>query len=741
VRWWRAAAAAGLGVAVIVASQVPAGAGGAEDRRVLVISIPGLTWEDVNGSDVPHLQALLDESAVANVALRVERLATEPAEGYATLSSGTRSVAPRAIGGLAFNRAEQFGSSEAGDEWARQHGRPAEGEVVILSWPQLVRENEGSDFEAGVGLLGEALASAGVDRGVIGNADGVDALAPFEPPHREAAIALSDDEGIVPCGDVSRSLLVDDRGAPFGVRLDRARVLTSTARCATPRSVVLVEASDVRRATVFAQRLGGAAAERLRARALEDADDLVGELLELVDLERDAVVVVAPSVAPADARLTVLGVHATEYEPGLLVSGTTRQAGYVTLGDVAPTIAALASAPLDEAEIEGRQAEVVQPSSRAVERRKDLEDGDAAARFRNEVLTPVAATYITSISLLGIATTIALWRRIRVERWLEAAALVLLGALPMTYLAGFFPFYDWGGVAYGAFVIGGALVFGLGCHALRRAWLNPLLVAYGVLIAIVVISVVLLDSRLQLGTVFGDSAIIAGRFSGVNNVTFAQLIIAAIVLSIVVVHRAPGRRGQVIAAALLSGLLLVVATPMWGADVGGALSGAPALALVFAKLSGWPVRVRTVVICGVVTVVLVVGLGLLDLTRDSADRTHLGRLFERIDADGFDGFVTVVERKLATNLRSLTNSVWRFVLPPVLLFVAVLAWKAPGRLQDLWRALPELRAALPGLLAAGLLGYALNDSGMAVPGMMLAALVPGVVYLLARVEAGEPAVE
>jgi hypothetical protein len=193
-----------------------------------------------------------------------------------------------------------------------------------------------------------------------------------------------------------------------------------------------------------------------------------------------------------------------------------------------------------------------------------------------------------------------------------------------------------------------------------------------------------------------------------------------------------------VATAVLSGLLLVVAVPMWGADVGGALAGLPALALVLARLNGWQIRVRTVVICMVVTVGVVVGLGLLDLTRDSADRTHLGRLFERIDADGIDGLATVVERKLATNLRSLTNSVWRFVLPPVLLFVGILAWKAPGRLRDLGRALPEFRAALPGLLVAGVLGYALNDSGMAVPGMMLAALVPGVVYLLVRVEPAEP---
>ena len=88
-----------------------------------------------------------------------------------------------------------------------------------------------------------------------------------------------------------------------------------------------------------------------------------------LDLERDAVVVVAPAVSSAP-RLTVLGVHASEYPPGLLVSGTTRQDGYVTLADVTPTIAALAGAEVDEGAIEGRQVEVGSTGGSAEDRRE-----------------------------------------------------------------------------------------------------------------------------------------------------------------------------------------------------------------------------------------------------------------------------------------------------------------------------------------------------------------------------------
>jgi hypothetical protein len=478
--------------------------------------------------------------------------------------------------------------------------------------------------------------------------------------------------------------------------------------------------------------VGSSRSDEVHADALRRTDALVGELLDRVDEERDAVVVVAPSVAD-EPRLTVLGVRAAEYKPGLLVSGATRQDGFVTLADVTPTIASLAGAEIDESSIEGRVVEVADRTGSGRDRRLRLEEADEAARFRDRILLPVAATFITGVCLLAIATAVMLWwGRIRIDGLVEYASLALLAALPVTYIASLFPFHDWGVGAYAAFVTAGALVLGGVYMALRGSWLRPLVAAYAVLLGVITLSVVLLKSRLQLGAVFGDSAIIAGRFSGINNVTFAQVMIAAIVLAAIAVRAIPGKRGRVVMVALLAGVLIVDGAPMWGADVGGALAGVPALALVAAGLVRWRVRPRTVLLWCAGAVLVVVVFGLLDLTRDAADRTHLGRFFERVGDDGFGGFSTVVERKLATNFRSLTGSIWRWILGPVILVAIALVWKAPSRLRALGDAFPEARAVLPGLLAIGVLGYAVNDSGIAVPGMMIAALVPAVVYLLFR---------
>ena len=131
---------------------------------------------------------------------------------------------------------------------------------------------------------------------------------------------------------------------------------------------------------------------------------------------------------------------------------------------------------------------------------------------------------------------------------------------------------------------------------------------------------------------------------------------------------------------------------------------------------------------------LVAALGVLDLTRDSADRSHLGRLFERIGSDGWSGFSTVVERKLAVNLRSLTESTWRYIFVPLAVAGGLMLWRGRSWIRAVTLAFPPLRRAMPGIIALAVLGYGANDSGIAVPGAMLAVAVPGVVYLACRVE-------
>lgn len=730
-----------VGAVLVLASALLGGVPGARGsehddgaRRVLVVSLPHVTWSDIEAADAPHLRRLLDDSAVANLAVRVRRLETRPHDGYTTIGAGTRAVAPAAIAGLAHQPGEEVEGGQADAVFRRRTGTALWGAIGHLEIGAVRKANERALFGGEAGVLGDALRDAGWTTAVVANADrSIDDPSQGDL-HREAATALMARDGVVACGRVSSDLVEPDPTAAFGLRLDERATLAAFENCWEARAVVLVEASDLSRADAYRPHTTNGRGDALFRAALARSDALVGRLLERVDAERDAVVVVAPASPQAVARLTVFAVRAPGLEPGLLVSGSTRQTGFVTMQDVGPTIADLAGLVRPE-EMEGRAATVDRQGGSAEDRLDFLIGRERDARFRDRLIAPVVVSFIAAQILLSLGVLVVLgFRPGRWARVLEILALASLCFLPLTYLSALLPFPTWGVGAYAAFVVGGALLLGAVADLTRATVSRPLEIVFGLMIAVTAISVVFLDSYLNLSTVFGDSPIVAGRFTGVNNVTFAQLMVAAILLSCFLVHRVHGRNGVIAALALLAAVVAVNVMPMWGADVGGIFAGLPALAVVGTMLGGWRIRPRTIVTWIVVTVGAVLTLGALDLTRPSSERTHLGRLFERVGVDGWSGFSTIVQRKLGSNVATLTRSIWSMMVVPLLVLAVIVLWRAPGRLASVRHRIPELRIAFIGLVVAGTLGYALNDSGVAVPGMMLAVLNPALAYLLLRVE-------
>jgi hypothetical protein len=170
--------------------------------------------------------------------------------------------------------------------------------------------------------------------------------------------------------------------------------------------------------------------------------------------------------------------------------------------------------------------------------------------------------------------------------------------------------------------------------------------------------------------------------------------------------------------------------PAFGADVGGVLASVPAFALVAIWLGGWRVSVRRVIVIGVVTVAVVAAFALVDLARPAGQRTHLGRFA----ADVFNGEAgTVVRRKLESNWHVLTSSVFSLLVPALVVGFAVLITRRRGLVAEAQANEPGLRPCLVGALVAGGLGFALNDSGIAVPGMMLGVANAALVHLVLRI--------
>ena len=707
----------------------PTASAGPPAGRVLVLSLPALSWEDLYRGDTPALDGLLDQSAVGALSVRDVLPETDAGDGYATISAGARARGVHAAGQV-LEPDEDFFGTPAGAVFARNTGQVVEGGLLAFGFPALDARNGRLDYGAEVGALGQALSDAGVARAAIANADGTGLLA-GPAFHRTAANALIDARGVVPAGAVSPRLLEGAAEAPFGVRFQHDAVVEAFGEAWADGGVVLVEGSDLARVDRYLPVAAAGHRVVLRREALRATDALVADVLASVDPERDAVVVISPYHAAASIHLTVAGVRGPGFEPGLLRSGSTRRAGLVTLVDIAPTILDLAGVERPTS-MEGRRFEGVAGGGvTGRERAEHLDQIDQAAQYRDRMVAPVAVTFVVLQAVLWIGAAMALRREGTLGRRLVAlAALAMLAVLPATYLAGLIEFHGAPGAAYWAFVIGLAGSVAVGATLLgRRTVLDPLLLCLGAIFGLLVVDMVL-GAPLQLNTVFGYSPTVGGRFAGMGNLAFGQFAGAAFLLCGLLSRRLAGRSWATAAAFGVLVLAIVIdGMPIWGSDVGGVLAFVPAVGVTAARLLGHRVRWRSVAVWGSAALGVIAVFAAVDLMRPADRRTHLGRLVEAMADEGLGALETVAARKLGANLTVITSSVWTAMVPIALGFIVYLLWRAPGHVRSIRETIPE---SLAGLAVVGFLGFAFNDSGIAVPGVMLGVVNASLVYLTVR---------
>lgn len=735
-------------VALVGLALVSAPSSGASSRgdrpsgpvdRLLVLSLPHLSWEDLRAARTPNLDRLLGRASIADLAVRVVRRKTEPATGYATMGAGTRTVGT-GVTGLALAPDELLEGDGATSVYERRMGHGSSANVLMLAVPDLVERNGRELFDAEIGALGNALSDAGVHRAAIGNADQDVREDGASEYRRDLAAALADSEGRVPGGRVDRGLLRSEPSAPFGLRLDPAAVEAAFVAEWGDRSVVLVEASDLVRAEAYRGFVRSSLRDEMTTRWIEESDRLVGRLLQHVDLTADGVLVVSPASPQGEAELTVVGVAAPHMPPSLLRSSSTRRDGFVTIYDVGAGVADLMGVERPDS-MEGRRLEPGRAGGDFVGRVDYLAGENAEAKFRDSMVGIMAALFVAlNLALSFVAALVLRFDRLAHLRLpVAAGAFVVLGVLPMSYLAGLVQFSDWSAaVSVGAYF---GLLFAGAAALASAAWVlgrrDPVSAAgwlLGAVLAVIVGTTVLGNSELLFNTAFGDSPIVAGRFTGVNNLTFSQLAAAGIALAVLLAHRVTGRAGLMAATGLLAFLLLVDGLPAWGADVGGVLTAVPAFGYVVYRLRGAPVRPRTLLILGGATLLLIAAFTAFDLAQPSDQRSHLGRLYEQVESQGGGALVTVVLRKAAANFRVITSSVWLLMVPGALGFAAYLLRTRSPQVRAIEARVPTFGVVLGGLLVAGGLGFALNDSGIAVPGMVLGVLNPVIVHLSMRMQ-------
>ena len=571
-------------------------------QRVLVISLPATSWADIKAADAPNLRKLFADSAVADMVTRAAGRKSSISGGYTALGAGGRASAVTPLAPQAFETTEPYGESTAEAVYRQRTGLAPTGGIVHLGIDELVQENAEGLYDPTIGALGDALAGHDVPRAVIANGDGAQPVVddPLPEFQRAAVNALMGGDGQVPDGAVGTELLEDDPHAPFGVRMDNDVAYREFSRFWGKGGVVLVEGSDLLRADLYTDFLTDDEARVQKQAALHRTDELVGRMLADVDPARDAVFVVSPASPRRGSGLAVTGIRAPGVAPELLRSATSRRDGFVYVVDIAPTILSLLGYPTPS-DMEGRTMKVVSGGVAHGDRIDFLIHANEDAVFRDSKVGAANNILIALTAVLALAAFVAVRRTRRRAAVARFLALAVLGFLFATYVAGpmHFGSTDNAAAFYG-FLAAVAIVFAFACLLVgaRHRYL-PLGLALAATVALH-LGDLLVGARLELNTVFGYSATVGIRVSGQGNITFSQLTAALLLLGGLAVWRRPGRVTVYAVIAMLGFTLLVMAAPPFGGDFGAAIAGAPGFGLFAWLLLGRRIRLRTVVILGVV---------------------------------------------------------------------------------------------------------------------------------------------
>ncbi|NLD78652.1 MAG: glycosyltransferase, partial [Acidimicrobiales bacterium] len=683
--------------------------------RVVLVGIPDLALADLSGGAMPNLAEMAGRGALGWATPRT-RGAVNQVSVYASIGAGDR-VRAGSQASLAVGPDELVEGDPASVVVSRRAGAVGDGNVLLPAIASVI-DNAGTGVDSLPGALGTVLGEAGMKTAVVANSNRLteDGEQDLSAP---AALAVVDRQGSIDLGAVGTELLRTAPSSPFGIEADPEAFAAAVAEAVMGAELTVVDPGEMDRYLAYRSHLVDDLREAARLDALTRTDAIIGSIRD--SLSDDTLLIVTGVTPGPGGKLVPIVLNGRGVSGGGITSASTRRPDLVTITDLAPTILQSLGLRAPDSMI-GRPVGFTadRPSLESLQRQEDVISG------RDDVYGDLHRTFITfTIGFYAVAAFVLLRRRTTptIERVMGVVALTTATWPISGFLARLVPAsYSWG---WGSHLVVWVLSAAIAWLALRvsRRPLDALL-----LVAVITASVTVLDvatgAHLQVSSYLGYTPSVAARFIGLGNLAFGILAGSVLLTCALVVARSDRPRDAWWVAAGI-GVVAVVAdgAPWLGADVGGVLSLVPALGVMLLLLAGR--RVTWKMAGGIILASLVV-LGLSigwESSRPADERTHIGRFFL-----GDGGFATTIGRKWDVNVHLLTNSRWSWLIVGLGGFVvAILAF------GDRWKRLLARRraesAGVVGLVVVAVLGWATNDSGPLIAGIVLVYLAPLVLLI------------
>lgn len=723
---WVTALTAGIIPSLLTPHPVGANQGSAPLAVILIVD--KLAVEDFSDfpSALEHLSRLADQGGVGLMNVRTAK-GTDSGSGHLSLGVGKRTATGNRSG-EALEHGETIHNMDAAAYYRTIWGQLPRGQVFHVHFGDLRRASQLHGAQPGA--LGEVLARHQIVPAVLGNQDVLGERRRYGP------LIFMNAEGVVPNGEVGRSLLTPDPTWPGHWRTDYEKTFQRLVEMFNENHVIAVELGDLARLESFSVQLNDTRRRTLRQEALKDIDQFVMRVHHAMSSNpaRPSILyLVSPSPSTEFQRTGVLmtpffrwvidqdGDADANALAGLLVSPTTRRPGIVANTDFLPTLLTDLNVPLFQG-ITGRRARVTahdRPLAHLLQRYDEIR---SVHLQRLPVIQPYFFGLLGFMSLGALLTVLVrysflrwtsrhdtLWRLLATAFASFPLALLILPLFPSAPLG-----TTWLSIATltGLSTLIAAIIG-------RRSRSGPIVIV-GAMTALGLIIDIVLGAPLMQRSLLGYDPVGGSRYYGIGNEYMGILIGAALVTGLAWAHRRMKDRlpglGPV---ALMMIIAVLLVHPQLGINVGGAITAFVAAGVLIILFRRRPLSWRSGLLVAGGIVALIAGIGLIDSMVARQDASHLGQAVQAVGESGADPLWEIFGRKVAVNLRLIRLTIWsRVVLLSAALLGALLLW--PNRLtQALTKQHPWVLQLTKASMIAATTTLAVNDSGVVAASTLL----------------------
>ncbi len=700
---------------------IPTGANAQGSGKVVMVVIDRLTFEDID--NMPVLNGLMARSAAGILNTKTGGVRSSE-NAYATIGSSVPALATGSAK-LAFNGEEKYLLGRASAEYTGRTGRHApEQGIFQLGIARIWQQNATLNQNVVPGALGQTLAENGLKVGVLGNGDFGDEIS------RPVVNIAMNNNGLVGKGSVGSDLLVFDHTFPGGRRTDYDLLVERLSGLMGEVSFAVVDVADLARLENQKNYVYESNLDKLRKSTLGRIDSFLLDLTGTLDLRNDLLVVVSPTpsdnVIKSGELITPVIIAGKGVDNrGLLVSGTTKRPGIITNTDLAPTILTFFGIKVPY-HMWGRNATVVAGDNSL----------KALVNFKNmlaliyNMRPPLIKGYIFALLILLLVSLYFIFFR-KDGLLILKPYLVFVMSVPLSLLL--LPLFP-GGSSFIVILELILLVLFITflCMVIGKRWFLGSFLLISVATVLAIVTDLYLGAPLQKQSILGYDAIAGARFYGLGNEYMGVLLGATIIGSMLLITALPRIKRSLIpfTAVIYLVILYAIAAPNVGTNVGGTIAGSVGFVTAFFLLLNIKFSKRTILLIPGVALLAVVSFIFIDLQKDIAHQSHIGRNASLILSGGSGEIFNIIIRKLEVNIKLIRHTIWSRFFLASLASLALLFYRPIGVMKNIRTNYPELFYGFIATIVAAVTALVFNDSGIVAAATTMIFGVPPFIYLV-----------